>query len=219
MTERGLPLPGTIALFPLRSAALFPRARLPLNIFEPRYLAMTDYALGHGRVIGMIRPRYDDDVNPPLYSIGCAGRIVSFSETGDGRYLIELAGISRFRLLTEGLSDGNFRLGEVDWGPYTADMSEPQEDLDSDRDLLLSRLSAYLDSVGLSADWDTIEGASIESIVNSVSMSCPFEADEMQALLEASSLAERVKTLSTLMEIATAEAIESDGQDTLSRMQ
>ncbi|MEM9233130.1 MAG: LON peptidase substrate-binding domain-containing protein [Pseudomonadota bacterium] len=219
MTERGLTLPDTIALFPLRDATLFPRARLPLNIFEPRYLAMTDHALGHGRIIGMIRPRYDDDVNPPLYSIGCAGKIVAFSETGDGRYLIELAGLSRFRLLTEGLSDGNFRLGEVDWSPYTSDLAEPQEDLDAEREPLLSRLSAYLDSVGLSADWDTIEGASMETIVSSVAMSCPFEADEMQALLEAPSLPERINTLSTLMEIATAEAIESDGQDTLSRMQ
>lgn len=212
-------LPDRIALFPLRDAALLPRARLPLNMFEPRYLAMTDYALGHGRVIGMIRPRHEEAVNPPLYSVGCAGRIIGFEESGDGRYLVELAGVSRFRLLSDSLSDGNFRLGEVDWTPFAGDLAEEELDAGAYREALTERLGAYLQHLGLTADWSTIEGASVETIVNSVSISCPFDADEKQALLEAPDLAERMRVLMTLMEIALAEAVDADNHDTPDRLQ
>ncbi|ADM08825.1 hypothetical protein PB2503_03752 [Parvularcula bermudensis HTCC2503] len=198
-------LPETIALFPLRSAVLLPRARLPLNIFEPRYLAMTDYALGHQRLVGMIRPRFDDDVSPPLYSVGCAGRIISFSETGDGRYLIELTGVSRFRLIEDAQDDRGFRKGVVDWQPFVADRHDPQEEDPALRERVLELLVRFLDGVGLSADWDTIEGASAETIVNSVSMTCPFEPDEKQALLEAEGLRQRAETLIALMEMAVAD--------------
>ena len=219
MTMKGQDLPDTLPLFPLRGTVIFPRARLPLNIFEPRYIAMTDYALGKGRLIGMINPRHDDDTNPPLYAVGCAGRITSFSETGDGRYLIELVGVSRFRLLTEHLADGNFRLSDVDWGPYAADLEPRSEDADTQRETLSDRLARYLDAMGLAADWDAIDSASTEAIINSVAMSCPFDADEKQALLEAPTLPERAQTLMTLMEIATAEAQDADSQDNFGRMQ
>ena len=213
-------LPDTLALFPLRDATLLPRARLPLNIFEPRYIAMTEHALGHGRLIGMIRPRHEtDEINLPLYQVGCAGRITSFSETDDGRYLIELVGVSRFHLDGEMLADGNFRLGEVDWTPYEADLQKPGADLGSLRAGVIERLAAYLESVGLSADWNTIDGASTETIVNSVSMSCPFDPDEQQALLEAPDIGERIRVLMTLMDMALAEPDDSDSNDPSSRMQ
>lgn len=207
------PFPETLPLFPLREAALLPRARLPLNIFEPRYLAMTEYALGHQRLIGMIRPREDDEIEPPLYDVGCAGRIVSFEETGDGRYLIELVGVSRFWLKREHLTEENFRLGEVDWSPFAGDRDPSEVDTDSLRENLLLRLADYLHGAGLSADWNTIESASTETVVNSVVMSCPFDADEKQALLEAADLTDRIRVLMTLMEIALAEMNDTDGSD------
>ena len=106
-------LPGEIALFPSREALLLPRGRLPLNVFEPRYLSMVDYALAHGRMIGLARPQFDDDddVNPPLYGVGCAGRIVSFAETGSGRLVLSLDGVSRFRIVRDTLNDAGFRVG------------------------------------------------------------------------------------------------------------
>lgn len=219
MSERQR-LPDTIALFPLRDATLLPRARLPLNIFEPRYLSMTEHALGHGRLIGMVRPRHDsDEMNPPLYEVGCAGRITSFSETDDGRYLIELVGVSRFHLDSEMLADGGFRMGEVDWTPFESDLDTPDADVASLRTGVIERLAAYLESVGLTADWKTIDGASTETIVNSVSMSCPFDPDEKQALLEAPDIESRIRVLMTLMDMALAEPDDSDGNDGSSRMQ
>lgn len=198
---------------------LLPRGRLPLNIFEPRYLAMTDHALKTSRMIGMIRPRHDDDVNPPLYTVGCAGRITSFSETGDGRYLITLTGVSRFRLTREEITATGFRLGEVDWSPYALDQEEIADESPALRDRIVDLLMKYLDEVGLSADWDSIEGASAETIVNSISMSCPFDADEKQALLEASTIAERAETLIALMEMAVFGGQGDATDDARQRMQ
>lgn len=206
MANRSLDFPATLAIFPLRGAVLLPRTRLPLNIFEPRYIAMTDHVLGAGRLIGMVRPRHDDDVNPPIYEVGCAGRITSFSETGDGRYLVELAGVSRFRVLSEELAEGGFRLAQVDWSAFADDLVSSPEETPALRDRVLDLLMRYLEEIGLSADWDSIEGASAETIVNSVTMSCPFEAEEKQALLEAATFQQRAEILISLMEIAVADA-------------
>ena len=111
-------LPDALPLFPLREAILLPRGRLPLNVFEPRFLAMTDHALAHGRLIGMVRPRHEDDVNPTLYEVGCAGRITSFMETDDGRYILNLTGVSRFCLEGDTLTENGFRMGEVSWSRF-----------------------------------------------------------------------------------------------------
>ncbi|MEM9810457.1 MAG: LON peptidase substrate-binding domain-containing protein [Pseudomonadota bacterium] len=212
-------LPGELAIFPLRSALLLPRGQLPLNVFEPRYLAMTDHALKNHRLIGMTRPRHEDDVNPELYDIGCAGRITSFMETGDGRYLLTLTGVSRFRILSEGLSDGGFRMAQVDWAPFTYDLyADAEEESHLLREQVIDLLMRYLDDAGLQADWDSIEGASAETIINSVSMSCPFTADEKQALIEANSIEERGRTLMTLMEMAIAQKrqdLDDDGSERL----
>jgi Lon protease-like protein len=193
---------------------LLPRGQMPLNIFEPRYLAMTDHALRQDRVIGMIRPRGDDEgPNPPLYAVGCAGRITSFMETGDGRYLITLTGTTRFRLRDDYLTEGGFREGYVDFGSYAQDRQELPEENPILRERVLELLMQYLKEVGLQADWDSIEGASAETIVNSVTMTCPFDPDEKQALLEAQTLAERARALIALMEIAVADSrVESGGE-------
>lgn len=211
-------LPGELPLFPLREAVLLPRARLPLNIFEPRYVAMVEHALAHGRLIGMTRPRFDDDVNPPLYEIGCAGRITSFMETDDGRFLLTLTGMSRFCLETDDLTDQGFRMGQVDWHAYAMDRYPDPEETPALRERILELLMDYLDEVGLKADWDSIEGASAETLINSVAMSCPFEAEEKQAILEARTLFDRGETLITLMQMGIAES-RGDTDDRTERLQ
>ncbi|WOI53446.1 LON peptidase substrate-binding domain-containing protein [Parvularcula sp. LCG005] len=212
-------LPDTLPLFPLSGAVLLPRGRLPLNIFEPRYLAMTDYALGHGRMIGLIRPRGGDEYNPDLYEIGCAGRICSFSETSDGRYLITLTGVSRFRLRSEDVVDGGFRMADVDFSPYVADLVENAEEHPVMRERIIELLVDYLNEVGMKVDWESIEGASAETIVNSVSMSCPFDASELQALLEADTLVDRARTLIALMEFALAADPQDNGDERTGTLQ
>ena len=206
-------LPDTLPLFPLREAVLLPRARLPLNVFEPRYLAMVEHALANGRMIGMARPRFDDDVNPPLYEVGCAGRITSFMETDDGRFLLTLTGVSRFCLETDDLADGGFRLGRVDWHAYAMDRYPDPEETPALRERILELLMDYLDEVGLKADWDSIEGASAETLINSVAMSCPFEAEEKQAMLEARTLYDRGEALIALMQMGIAERRGAEGRD------
>ncbi len=198
-------LPGTIPIFPLRNALLLPRGRLPLNIFEPRYLAMIDAALGDGRMIGMVRAREEDGETPPLYEIGCAGRITSFMETDDGRYLITLSGISRFKIERELGTTMPYRLIQPDWSDFRADLATPEPEDAELRERLLEQLVNYLDVEGLKADWDSIEDASAETIVNSIAMSCPFGPDEKQALLEAPTMSHRAETLLALMEMALAE--------------
>ncbi|MCI5045668.1 MAG: LON peptidase substrate-binding domain-containing protein [Aquisalinus sp.] len=210
-TERvglGRQLPDLLPIFPLRNALLLPRGRLPLNIFEPRYLMMTDHALASGRLIGMVRPQTDDNPNR-LYQTGCAGRVTSFMETDDGRYLITLTGISRFLIGEEVETDTAFRQARPDWSPYAMDLWEPEHggtDPSDIRSRLLEVLLAYLNEAGLKADWDAIKDASVDSIVNSIAMSCPFEPDEQQAILEAISVEDRAHALVSLMEISVAES-------------
>jgi Lon protease-like protein len=206
-------LPEELPVFPLRSAMLLPRSQLPLNIFEPRYLAMTEHALGHGRLIGMVRPRFEDDVDGRLYDVGCAGRITSFMETGDGRFLLTLTGLSRFRLEEDHLCDEGFRVGRVDWSGFTLDHYQDPEENPVLRDRVIEMLMQYLDEVGLRADWDSIEGASAETIINSVAMSCPFDPDEKQAILEAGSIEERGDALLALMQMAIATKRNEMGDD------
>lgn len=212
-------LPAEIPLFPLRGAILLPRAQLPLNIFEPRYLAMTEDALGSGRMIGMVRPRHDDDVNPVLYDVGCAGRITSFMETGDGRYLLTLTGVSRFKIVDEALVDGGFRRGTVDWSPFAFDVYDAPEENQHLREHVIELLMRYLEDVGLKADWDSIEGASAETIINSVAMSCPFGPDEKQAILEAHTVESRGETLIALMEMAIAKSAQDLDDEAAERLQ
>ena len=215
-------LPERLPVFPLRNALLLPGGKLPLNIFEPRYLAMTDHALGAGRLIGMVRPKSDDGLQQELYRVGCAGRITSFMETDDGRYLITLSGISRF-VSREEIMDGTpYRMMEVDWSgfpddPYSHDEEEPPQV----REKLLDVLSNYLNEASMKADWESIEGAPSQTIVNSVAMSCPFSPDEKQAILEAATCEARTETLITLMEMALAEgsADMADIEDKPSRLQ
>ena len=200
-------LPETIPLFPLPGALLLPRARLPLNIFEPRYLAMLEDAIKtEHRLIGMIQPQEDiaETGTNPLHQIGCAGRVISFSETDDGRYLITLGGVCRFRLVSKVDGFTPYIRAAVDWTSFDADLAPTVPDDGFDRPKFLDTLARYFDAVNLSSDWDNLKEADEELLINSLAMLCPFEREEKQALLESTSLADRRKTLTTLMDFAVA---------------
>ena len=198
-------LPASIPIFPLPGALLLPRARLPLNIFEPRYLAMLDdtFKTEH-RLIGMIQPIVvaDDENGERLHKIGCAGRVTALQETEDGRYLITLSGISRFRMGEAEEGFAPYRRAQVDWSSFERDLGREELDDDFDRPEFLSVLARYFETAQLSSDWDSLKEAGEELLINSLSILCPFDPEEKQALLEAPSLSTRRETLVTLMEFS-----------------
>lgn len=197
-------LPDTIPVFPLPGALLLPRARLPLHIFEPRFLAMLDDTLKTShRLIGMVQPReVPGSSEKRLHSIGCAGRVTQFSETEDGRYMITLAGMSRFRIKQEVSGFTPYRRCDVSWDGFSQDLGGTEHDLSFDRDSFLDLLGRYFEAMDLSTDWDNLKEAEDELLINSLSMLCPFDPEEKQALLEAPSLSTRRETLVTLIEFA-----------------
>lgn len=198
-------LPDVLPVFPLAGVLLLPGAQLPLNIFEPRYLSMIDDALGAGRYIGMVQPRAANvespEGEPDIYGLGCAGRIVSFSETGDGRYAITLLGVCRFHVCEEMPLINGYRCIVPDYAPFAGDLSEDQGSLD-DRDGLLVAVQAYFAANGIEADWESVEGADDTALVTTLSMLCPFEASERQALLECADTGERGALLGNLMTLS-----------------
>ena len=200
-------LPHSLPLFPLTGAVLLPRGALPLNVFEPRYLEMVDYALQGDRLIGMIQPVESEDkiLTPRLSQVGCAGRIISFRETDDNRYLITLAGVCRFRLTGEMESRTPWRAGFCDFTPFAGDLAQ-ERDEDFPRERLLAALKAYLASRDMKADWKSVMNAPAEALVNALAMMCPFEPAEKQALLEAQSFQERASTLMALLEMSGDDA-------------
>jgi len=197
-------LPDTIPVFPLPGALLLPRARLPLHIFEPRYLAMLDDALKTShRLIGMVQPhKAPQGGEPRLQRIGCAGRVTAFSETEDGRYMITLSGMSRFRVREEVNGFTPYRRAEIDWAGFERDLGSAETDPGFDRDRLMNLLNRFFQSEGLSTDWDSLREAEDELLINSLSMLCPFDPEDKQALLEAPCLGTRRETLVTLIEFA-----------------
>jgi uncharacterized protein len=205
-------LPAVIPVFPLTGVLLLPKTRLPLNIFEPRYLAMVDSAIGSYRMIGMIQPKVageeeDAAKKPVLASVGCAGRIVEFSETDDGRYLITLLGIARFRVAGERDSQTAFREVGADYSEFVRDLKlEPEMVSESAvaRDKLVMALKPYLTEHAMRTDWKSVEEAPVETLVNALSMICPFDAREKQALLEAPNLKDRADALIALLEMSNA---------------
>lgn len=197
-------LPSIIPIFPVPGALLLPRARLPLHLFEPRYLAMLDDVLKtEDRLIGMVQP-CDTPSGPAnrLHQIGCAGRVTAMSETEDGRYMITLAGKSRFRIRDEVDGFTPYRRCNVDWAGFEADLGPEESDPTMDRDSIMSLLERFFEDRGLSTDWESMAEAEPELLINSLSMMCPFEPEERQALLEAPTLVTRRETLVTLIEYA-----------------
>jgi Lon protease-like protein len=200
-------LPAELPVFPLSGVLLLPRGRLPLNIFEPRYLAMTKDALAPPRLIGMIQPldaadERDADARPPLYGIGCAGRIVAFSETDDGRFLMTLTGVARFEVESEVAMRSGYRRVKAKWDRFKNDLVPDEGPVD--RQALFKSLKPYFDSRGLKADWDQVDKTGDERLIAMLSMVCPFEPPEKQALLEAKDLSARAEILKGLLEMALA---------------
>jgi len=209
-------LPETIPVFPLAGALLLPDGRLPLNIFEPRYLRMVDHALAGSRLIGMIQPRFDspegEGADPALCDVGCAGRIVSVSESGDGRYLIVLHGVCRFHLREELAAGTSFRQCRI--LPFPADLQEDRSAEEVDRVRLLRTLRAYLEANELEADWQSFMRADNGMLVNGLAMMAPYGPAEKQALLEAPDLKMRAETLIAITERILARR-EGDARRTL----
>jgi Lon protease-like protein len=194
-------LPQVIPVFPLQGVLLLPRGQLPLNIFEPRYLNMIDDAMAGDRVIGMVQTTGGSRARPKLSPIGCAGRLTSYAETSDGRYLITLSGVIRFRITDELPSRAPYRQVRVDYDPYADDLAAPDEEAQFEREHLFQALKTYLGRRSLDVDWDTAGSAPEEALVNSLSMALPFDPAEKQALLEAHTLEDRCAALIALLEI------------------
>lgn len=195
-------LPRVVPIFPLAGALLLPGGRLPLNVFEPRYLAMVQDALAAQRVIGMIQPREEvsDAGAADTYRTGCAGRISSFAETEDGRYLITLTGLIRFDIERELPATSGYRRVIADYARFHHDLEVDHSEVDRRR--LLETLNTYLDAEGIEGDWSAIEETADEPLITSLAMICPFGPPEKQALLEAMTLDERADTMATIMEMA-----------------
>lgn len=208
-------LPESVPLFPLSGALLLPAGNMPLNIFEPRYLTMIDDAMAGDRIIGMIQPQFDAELETTdtdaLCAIGCLGRITAYQESGEGRLMVNLAGVSRFRLLDELEEVNGYRIGRV--AGFSDDLLDNEEAAKAvDREGLLTTFKQFLEANEMEADWDGVREASTEALVNTLSMMSPYGPAEKQALLEAPDLKTRSETLVAITEIMLArEAGDSSG--------
>ena len=195
--------PAVIPVFPLPGALLLPRGQMPLNIFEPRYLAMVDDAMRTDRIIGMIQPDPEGggSMNPKLYRVGCAGRVTQYAETGDGRYLVSLTGISRFRIESELAAASTYRRCQVSYDAFAVDFEARAGEERVDRDGVLKALRDFVDSNDLKVDWAGIDEAPNEALVNALCMMSPFGVREKQAMLEALDLKSRAEILIAVTEM------------------
>jgi Lon protease-like protein len=197
-------LPEEFPIFPLTGALLLPGGRLPLNIFEPRYLAMVEDSLGAGRVFGMVQPDKRlarGETGPGVYRTGCLGRISSFSETDDGRFLITLSGLIRYSIVEELEPHHGYRRVRGAFAGFAADLQDGAGVLGMERSILLDALKRYFTHTGVEANWQAIDAMSDAALVTTLCMACPFDPEEKQALLEATGLAERARVLLALLQI------------------
>jgi Lon protease-like protein len=213
-------VPATVPVFPLAGVLLLPRGHLPLNIFEPRYLDMITEAMRGARLVGMLQPKFTSKAaetagQGDLSDVGCIGRITQYVETGDGRIIVTLMGVSRFRLVAEIPTKLAFRTCRIDVEPFLGDFTVGVGNDEVDRKTLLETFKAYLEARNLEADWDSIERASNESLVNTLSMMSPYGPAEKQALLEARTLRERAEMLVAVTELALANEAGGDAGSTL----
>lgn len=202
--KRTADLPQRLPVFPLSGALLLPRAELPLNIFEPRYIEMIGDAMGSDRLIGIIQPEpgFEKDDRPPLVKVGCAGRITAYAETPDNRILITLAGVSRFAVIEELDADSTYRQVVADFHPYAVDLVSDMGASEVNRSALLKAFRDYLNANDMKADWEQVDAASTEVLVNTLSLLAPYPPNEKQALLEAPDLKTRADVLVALTEMA-----------------
>jgi len=208
-------LPTEFPVFPLAGALLLPRGRLPLNIFERRYLAMVEDSLGAGRMFGMIQPdpqRPEGETGPGLYRVGCLGRLSSFSETDDGRYLITLTGLIRFTISAELAMGRGYRRVRGDLSAYWADLEAAPGPIGVEREAVLTALRGYFARRNFEANWDAVRRMDDDTLVTTLAMICPFEPAEKQALLEAGTDADRAATLLALLQMGAAETDAPSGR-------
>jgi uncharacterized protein len=208
-------LPTEFAVFPLPGALVLPRGQLPLRIFEPRYVAMTEDSLGQGRMFGMIQPdptAPNTELGPALFRVGCLGRLSSFSESPEGHYLITLTGVIRFDVAVELAMRRGYRRVRGDYSKYLADLELDVQSAGESRDALLSALRDYLTHRGIDANWDGLRRMSEDILVVTLAMLCPFDPAEKQALLEAPTHAERAAALLTLLQMGALGQVTSGGR-------
>jgi Lon protease-like protein len=212
-------LPPTIPVFPLPGALLLPRGQMPLNIFEPRYVAMVDDAMRAGhRLIGMIQPDGSQpapESRPVLYKVGCVGRITQLAESGDGRYLMQLTGVARFRVVEELSATTAYRQCRVSYAEFAGDFIARNGEDEVDRKAVLKALTDFLKANKLKADWSGIENAPNEALVNALAMMSPYEPAEKQALLEAPDLKSRAQILVAVTAIELAKKTPDEGENKL----
>ena len=193
-------LPKEIPVFPLSNFIIFPKTTVPLNIFEPRYIEMVNDAMKGNRIIGMIQPRKSAQAIPPLYKVGCAGKIISFSETEDGRYLIVLSGTSRFKITKELETEKLYRKFRVDFKDFFYDLDEKNEEIKfSDLELIFKNLKSLFIKQGYKIDWNELKKQSLNQTINTLAMASPFSLEEKQVLLETINLNERKEKLEQIL--------------------
>ena len=193
-------LPKTISIFPLSNFIFFPQTTVPLNIFEPRYIQMVDDAMKADRIIGMVQPKKTNQTIPILYNVGCAGKITSFNETEDGRYLIILSGISRFKIVEELKNQKLYRKYKVNFDDFSSDLDERKEEIKfSDLKLIFSNLKSLFIKEGYNINWKELEKQSLNQTINTLAMASPFSLEEKQILLETVNIKERKKKLELIL--------------------
>ena len=197
-------LPKTISIFPLSNFIFFPQTTVPLNVFEPRYIQMVDDAMKGDRIIGMVQPKKSNQTIPILYNVGCAGKITSFNETEDGRYLIVLDGISRFKILEELNNDKLYRECKVNFDNFSNDINNQKEEIKfSDLELIFKNLKSLFNKQGYAINWKELEKQSLDQTINALSMASPFSLEEKQVLLETINLNERKLKLEEILKTYT----------------
>ena len=198
--HKTIKLPEIIPVFPLSNFIFFPKTTVPLNIFEKRYLEMIDDAMKGDRIIGMIQPKESNQNLPLLYNVGCAGKITSFNETDDRRYLIVIKGISRFKISQEIKTENLYRKCKVDYSNFKSDLGDTKEEIKfSDLELIFKNLKSLFDKQGYLINWKELEKQSLDETINALSMASPFSLEEKQILLESTNLDERKKKLEEIL--------------------
>ena len=211
--DKTIKLPEIIPVFPLSNFIFFPKTTVPLNIFEKRYLEMVDDAMKSDRIIGMVQPKESKKNSPLLYKVGCVGKINSFNETDDGRYLIVLSGISRFEIIQEIKTESLYRKCKVDFRNFKKDLNDEKEEIKfTDLELIFNNLKSLFDKQGYLINWKELEKQSLDETINTLSMASPFSLEEKQILLETSNLSDRKKKLE---EILNTYALDSFGNKTI----
>ena len=206
-------LPTNLPVFPLSNFIIFPKTTVPLNIFEPRYIDMVNDSMKSDKVIGMIQPKnsINEDNNPELYEVGCVGKITSFSETEDGRFLIELKGLSRFKNIKEIKTEKKYRFLEVSYENFYQDLINEKEEIKfSDLELIFKDLKSLFEKRGFIINWKALEKQSLDEIINALSMASPFTLEEKQILLEAENLNLRKNKIAEILKTYTFDIYENN---------